>query len=217
MTPDYLFLVSLYTALRDFLCLLMRMSQVTPEGMKFNVFHDFFFNFVHEVCSVLLPISKVAKAVQAGANIDVGFFVKIRIFIHTFLKMTWVYFNSFWCYFFLKVLATYLMWYLQETNHILSEYGQLKTTACLGRGESGSDDKVVDPNRYERDCVLRTNRDGSVFVALHTHTHTQVVKDCRHLNLSYYLPHPPHPSPAPSSRRMYYRNVSHFLSQSRSA
>jgi hypothetical protein len=45
---DYLFLVSLYAALRDFLCFLMHMSQVTPKGMKFNVFH-FFFNFVHEI------------------------------------------------------------------------------------------------------------------------------------------------------------------------
>jgi hypothetical protein len=49
----------------------MRMSQVT---LKFNVLHYFFLNVVHEMYSVLLPISTVAKAVQAGANIGVDFF-----------------------------------------------------------------------------------------------------------------------------------------------
>jgi len=49
-----------------------------------------YFYFVHEVYYVLLPKNTVAKAVQAGANIDVGFFVKIRIFIHT-LKLTSVF------------------------------------------------------------------------------------------------------------------------------
>jgi hypothetical protein len=66
----------------------MRMTQVTPEGMKFNVVHDFFFNFVQEVYSVLLPISTVAKAVQAGANIDVGFFLLRFESLFTLFKKT---------------------------------------------------------------------------------------------------------------------------------
>ena len=50
------------------------------------MFHDFFFNFVHEVYSVLLPISTVANVVQAGANINVGFFLLRFQYLFTLLK-----------------------------------------------------------------------------------------------------------------------------------
>jgi len=59
-------------------------SQVITEGMKFNVFHDFFLNFVHEVYSTVANNYGRQGCSWRRKYWCRRFFVKIRIFIYTF-------------------------------------------------------------------------------------------------------------------------------------
>jgi len=89
--------------------------------------------------------------------------------------MTWVYLNSFWFCSLLKVLATYLMWYLQENEPYLE-----RITDNLNLQHVWEWAKVVRMIRWLNltavkriVCCERSEMDVCIFLAIRAHARTQ--------------------------------------------